>query len=139
MTAFARVLVAVLCGSWLCIAGLGCATGPAEEGTEESASSESSGGSTASRFGDDPMGVARRWTSELPASAPERFRERVSDWEEPVVARIYRRESGAYRAVVLSTDEGDAEGLLVAVEQGEDGWQVGGVEPVEGRHGWTSY
>lgn len=144
MTVRVGCAVAALSASLLLggsFAGLGCASGPSEESSGGQASTEANEDdeATSRPFGDDAMGAARRWTAELPDSAPERFRDRTSNWSDPVVARLRRRDSETYRAVVLPEDDGEAEGLLITLERSEGSWRVDGVERVGGSHGWTTY
>lgn len=129
----------------VCLAGsalalIGCASGPSERAGEKPGRAEERGSApSGDQFGEDPMGAARQWVANLPESAPSRFRDGVADWSSPLVARIYRRTSESYRAVVLPRDQGEVRGLLVAVEREGEEWSVEPVEWVDGSRGWTSY
>ena len=92
-------------------------------------------------YGDDPMGLARRWTASVPSDTPEPIRERVTGWSEPTVLRLYRRSTTEYRAVVAESDDRDAEAVLLTITRdGTSGgdWRVESVDASEASHMWPT-
>ena len=119
----------------------GCSTGQPTPDDTPTAGDASEEQAAERSFGDDPMGLARRWTASVPSDTPESIRERVTGWSDPTVLRLYRVSATEYRAVVAASDDRDAEAVLLTIARGGDSagdWRVESVAASEASHMWPT-